>query len=379
MLRQRARIPDPRPGTSLGFHIFPRSRDEATLGDPERIIWSSIKHLCAQEVAEEILYVYHQIRSSRTRRTIARNIKLYIRHAAEFYEVAQDAKPNTAPLIYYYSFLNLAKARAEIYQPRFHERKENYRHGLSWNPDPRKLVDIGTESVLVTTRGVWHVLWEALCNQPCRIQNPQRIRIRDLFSVCPEMSSEFSRTFLTDQKIIGLIDPDIRIDLEKNEIWVALSVDVNELRRNRISEKGFLALVTHPATPYRRVKCKSLDTRSYEFRRGKNVAFKSNWLDAVQGEINKMNLFAYLHTDQLSYGIPVPAGLPVALPQVMVLYTLMFWLGSLVRYDPHSVAALQESKYWILIDGFMNQSRIWLLELLEWDFYKASSTLRYAR
>lgn len=63
----------------------------------------------------------------------------------------------------------------------------------------------------------------------------------------------------------------------------------------------------------------------------------------------------------------------------MVLDTLIFWLGSLVRYDPHSVADLQDSEYWMLIDGFMNQSRIWLLELFEWEFYKTETTLRFVR
>jgi hypothetical protein len=37
------------------------------------------------------------------------------------------------------------------------------------------------------------------------------------------------------------------------------------------------------------------------------------------------------------------------------------WLGSLERYDPHRGATLQESKYWILIDGFLNQTKIWKL------------------
>jgi hypothetical protein len=62
----------------------------------------------------------------------------------------------------------------------------------------------------------------------------------------------------------------------------------------------------------------------------------------------------------------------------MVLYTLLFWLGSLVRYDPHSVARLQE-EHWMLIDGFMNQSRLWLLDLFEWELYQCETTLYSVR
>ncbi len=57
----------------------------------------------------------------------------------------------------------------------------------------------------------------------------------------------------------------------------------------------------------------------------------------------------------------------------------MFWLGSLVRYDPHSIAYLQESKYWMMIDSFMNESRIWLLELFEREFYQRETILKTAR
>jgi hypothetical protein len=46
------------------------------------------------------------------------------------------------------------------------------------------------------------------------------------------------------------------------------------------------------------------------------------------------------------------------LPQVMILYMILFWLGSLVRYNPHSVRALMDSEYSVLVDGFMSQSRL---------------------
>ena len=67
------------------------------------------------------------------------------------------------------------------------------------------------------------------------------------------------------------------------------------------------------------------------------------------------------------------------MPQLMVSYTILFWLGSLVRYDPHSVDALMDSEYWMLIDGFMSQSRVWLLELFEWALYRTETTLWSAR
>jgi len=92
-----------------------------------------------------------------------------------------------------------------------------------------------------------------------------------------------------------------------------------------------------------------------------------------------MNLVIHMEDGSLVYKIPVQTQLPLRLPQISILYSLIFWLGSVVRYDPHSVAALQESRYWILIDGFLNQSRIWLLELFEWQLYQEETTLKSMR
>jgi hypothetical protein len=102
-------------------------------------------------------------------------------------------------------------------------------------------------------------------------------------------------------------------------------------------------------------------------------------LELVETEIRAMNLVTNLQTNELSYVVPIQTNWPIRLPQIMVLYTLLFWLGSLVRYDPHSVARLQEGEHWMLIDGFMNQSRLWLLDLFEWELYQCETTLYSVR
>ena len=97
-------------------------------------------------------------------------------------------------------------------------------------------------------------------------------------------------------------------------------------------------------------------------------------------DIRGLNLFTHIGSDhKILYFLAVQKNLPVRLPQAVLLYTILFWLGSLVRYDPHSVAALMDSPYWILIDGFMSQSRLWLLEQFEWAIYKTETTLWLAR
>lgn len=371
-------LPKPRPGESIGFRIHPSTSDESTLGNPEKIIWSSINQLCVRDYAEVVLYETHNVRNRRKAAGAARNLKLYIRQAFEFYEAAEAAKPNTAPLFYYYSFLHLAKALCEILYPRFHKRPESYRHGIRWKPSRQYLVYMPTESVWLTRqRGVWHVLWEALVGQPCHVPRAQALRIKDLFSFCSEVTTEYERTFGREMKLVELFKPDILID--NNDIWIKFSVYRIELAKQRISRPTLLQLITLTGSPYRQVESENADLWTFELEQPKKYGPRDLFFDVLSGEIKAFNMFVSLHWAELFYAVPLQTRLPILLPQIMVLYTLMFWLGSLVRYDPHSVDALQDSGWWILIDGFMNQSRIWLLELFEWEFYKTETTLVTAR
>jgi hypothetical protein len=227
-------LAQPREGVSVGFHVYPNVSDEGTLGDPETIIWASIRHLCSREVAEASVAPTHGVTRKRDRQAVAWNLKLYIRQASEFYEAARAAKPNTAPLIYYYSFLNLAKALCELRKPRFHERNECYRHGLSWKPNPRRIVDPAKDSVSIATRGVWHELWESIMLTPCPAPNPTRLRIRELLSYCPEVSAEFGRGFKDWIRLLDLKVPDVLFDQASDEAWLRFSVVREELRGFRL-------------------------------------------------------------------------------------------------------------------------------------------------
>jgi len=206
--------------------MLPAESYQGTLGDPEKIIWSSIRHLCVPEVAHSILVGTHKIQSQKSLKEIIPNIKVYITQASKFYDAAQHATTDTAPLLYYYSFLNLAKVLCEIRQPRFHKRPESYRHGLSWKPSADFLVYMEKETIYATTRGVWHVLLDALEGQPPRVPNPMTFRIKDLFALCPNTTVEYEATYHQPTRLIELIDPDILFGQKNSELEYG---DVHEM------------------------------------------------------------------------------------------------------------------------------------------------------
>ncbi len=375
-------LPRPRAGESLGFHVYPSFNEESTLGNPETIVWSSIHHLCSRAAAEGIAWRAHKIARKKDRASVAANLKLYIQQAYEFYQVAATAKPNTAPLIYYYSFLNLAKGLCELKKPQLHEREECYSHGLSWRPDPRTVVNLATERVTVTNRrGIWHALWEALTLSRCPVAGPTKLPVRGLFSHCPEISSEFIRLFGRHRLgCLNLENCDVMYGPKTRESWLTFSLLRWELRTRGMFTPRLLRQIATPRSSYVDVLSANKESRKFESAIPKVVRHGEDVWSALQLDVHGINAFALLGSEgNLQYFVPIQKYAAFPLPQAIVSYTVLFWLGSLVRYDPHSVRWLMDSEYWVLIDGFMSQSRVWLLELFEWAYYNEENTLSAVR
>lgn len=372
-------LAEPRQGELLGFSLYPEGSKQATVGDPEAIIWSSIHHLCSRSAAEYYAWKRHGVSRKTNRSAIARNLRLYIQQASDFYQAAKSAKANTAPLIYYYSFLNLAKAVCEMQNPNFHRKTECYSHGLTWRPDPRNVVNFPREKVILVRRGVWHALWESLTRQPCPAANPTPISVQKLFSYCHEVSAEYLSLFGLHPSDVDLLEPGTFYDEKAREVWLRFSIRRQELLFTRLSAPTLIAQMEIPGTRYLEVKSTDERFRTFEST-AKKIARRQEPPEALRPEIVGLNLFAHFgYNRELEYSFPLQRSLPLRLPQLVISYTLLFWLGSLVRYDPHSVHELVDSPFWILIDGFMSQSRLWLLELFKWALYQEETTLLSTR
>ena len=243
------------------------------------------------------------------------------------------------------------------------------------------MVNPMTEFVSLTERGVWQVLWESLRGETCPAQGSERLPLGELFSGSVEIGLELERTFGRPIQAIGLVEPQVLTDEASSQVWIRFSVSKDDLKSFRLSRPRLLQLIADANFQYIEVLSDNCDLWTFELARPKRWAGRSREepFDVIGAEIRALNPFVFIHLDDVVYYLPIQARLPFAIPQLMVSYTIMFWLGSLVRYDPHSVADLRESKYWILIDGFVNQSRAWLLELFEWELYHKITHLRTVR
>jgi len=371
-------ISNPRSGKSYGLHVYPNANDLGTIGDPESIIWSSIKFLCSRSAAKDIASDFHGVVGAKNLNKIAHNLKLYINQAYEFYQAALLAKANTAPLFYYYSFLNLAKALCEIQGPSFHLKNENFHHGISRKFNSKYMAVPYWDTVRTNNRGVWHALWEALTKSNCPVPQGTSFRIKDLFLLCPEISSEIFMSLGEERALIPLVEPDILYDSSTKCAWIRFSINRSDLKGFRMSAPKFLNKITTQRSGYIEVRTLKPELRkflrTFESATPVSTPARSSVLELLYADVLGMNLFCYYsESRKLSYYVPVQDKLKFQMPQVMVVYTILFWLGSLVRYDPHSIGYLMESPNWVLIDGFIGQSRIFLLEQFEWAFYQTET------
>jgi hypothetical protein len=377
-------LPEPRQGKKIkgAFRAFPTVSYLSTLGNPQEIVWSSLNNLAAPGIANPALEFNHGIIRKGKREAIIRNLSIYIEQAFKFYQSELQADSRTSPLFYYYSFLNLAKAVSEINNPNFHEKRENYRHGIDWRPNPSYYVNMWNEKVAVFPRrrgGVWHTLWEATMGRQFRAKKEVKFSVEALLCLCPEIGTEYTNCFKMENCLVSLSETTVQVDENKNEAWITFEVYPDELEIVGIFPDHFIRWISHYGEAYRQVMCKDSERLCFELKKPRPWDPNTDPYFALKRELKALNLFTTFSEGELEFYIAIQGKLKRRLPQIMILYTLIFWLGSLVRYDPHSVEELQKSEFWLIIDGFLYQSRVWLLELFEWYLYNEQIILKRAR
>ncbi len=66
------------------------------------------------------------------------------------------------------------------------------------------MVNMENEYVSITTRGVWHELYEAITGNSQKIPNPTKLKIKDLFAYSPETTIEYERTYGQPVRLLTL-------------------------------------------------------------------------------------------------------------------------------------------------------------------------------
>lgn len=283
-----------------------------------------------------------------------------VAHAQEYYLAAQNPRLSSRPVLYYYAFYNLAKAflllrgHAEVVD-------RIARHGLI-DPTSAKLGKMPFRNRQVAVRNPTNatdanllpLFVEDLTGQ--RLQDRTPFGLLDLLGMLPGIHRTYSRV----AKSAPMFCPIERIDLlrEKGDYFVRLILDESE--RDVAHTKS--RLVSDPifSGSFKRVAADVMLTSPdqkelwFETRRkfhgwgaGVVPALKRLRNECLKNAIVPLltNL-GYRYYVALHNGNRDLAGLPA-------MYMIMFYLGSITRYQPYHFDAMFRGGYRWLVNEFL--------------------------
>lgn len=290
----------------------------------------------------------------------------FLDQSRSFFDAAQDRDVAAAPLLLYYAFLNLAKAFALSSGAATSLAEAT--HGLKDQPGSAS-DEIGTASVVVKSGGA----------KP----NVFNLYARSLGLSVPTNNAAFSITELMAQAVVGHrlwreAGQDERfVALESigffhdaptgGSAWVRISVSRGDLSRFNITQTK---LVTQGQLSGHFDKVESDDPGKLCFEQTTPIAYHHRAADELKQVVaavrpvlrrSATSMPPYRH-----YYVHLTPQHKASerLPQLLSLYLLFFYFGSVTRYRPHVFESILNSAYGPFVREFMASQPDQLLYLL---------------
>jgi hypothetical protein len=301
-------------------------------------------------------HINMKMKSSRQRqRALA-----FLEQAEDFYLAAAAPRLRSRPLLYYYSYLNLAKAFLVV-----RKNLELFKciHGVKEDGENiRKRLTITSQKVKVNDqKGKRTQIYREFVNE-CGFavpRKPQPSRLVDLLEQVIGVEQILSQTLNRKRRFIPVDSATLEFNPDSKEVWVtimvkredlAISSDIpKEIRHNNTS----LEEVESPESLYKRYESK--DVKRY----------KKSPKDALRDLVKetKKDLWSLLRPGGYRFYLSsIPA--KARLAQVASCFQAMFYFGSVARYRPDDFVKLAEGKHGWLVREFINTQALQFVYLL---------------
>lgn len=304
---------------------------------------------------------------TRNLRSTFLQMQAFVRQAKTFYNSAETLHFRASPLNYYYSFLNLVKAYISITNP--NAVSGNVYHGLI--SPPKRSVASSRQSV-ETRKGVFPIFYQHLTGSTLR--NKTRLKVYDLLGYCSDVALEYEIGKFGNHRIsYGNIA--IPTDVDKSNFFVLLSI------------REFEKLEAYTKTLFTFRKCfEEVDLEKNVCREIFNIQadekehcrfFESRTLFPLNKDdtipTGKIANYAFKALDPIfepnTYReewdfrlvAPLRKNLQIRMREPLAVYAVMFYLASLVRYDPAYLERIYESREAWIIERFTKTAPITFL------------------
>ena len=298
-----------------------------------------------------------------TNRSKRAKASAFLEQAEDLYHAAGAARVGSKPLLYYYSFLNLAKTLLVVKKGVDLNR---CMHGLKEpQENVRRHLTITSQSVVANAsnpRGPAQVYREfvAECGFPVPA-NPRPMKLVDLLEQTVSIHRITSHTLGRARQFFPVHEIAFEFDHTNKEVWVALYVNRDELTFSS----------TAAGNLRKHTKCfeeVELPKEKNEFRRYESVSRKTysrSPLDVLRPLVldTWKDIWSELRPGGYQFWVSsIPAKKRLA--QLASGYQAMFYFGSVARYRPDDFRKLVEGKHGWMVQEFINNQPIQFLYFL---------------
>lgn len=336
--------------------------------DVETDVWNALEYY--SEVEEfGLAVVQGRLPSRSDHHEIFKSFQAFVRQAKSYYSSAKTLHYRSSSLLYYYAFLNLVKAFLVLKDPDS-IKGQKIMHGLSYNHPSTPNKDFSLEAVTVSnSTGAFPLFYKGVMGR----SNPTKgfaFTIVDLLAYCSTIGYQYGLAGLGQTKIIPSLAA-IAMNQPTQEAWTLLAISsfdrvdaTQQLKQQLMNAYEEIALPAHLAhTVF------GLNAFAYLNQRFFQTIIPDKFLPS--GALNLGEVAGRLTTalrpymgispydDGSNFQVVLPLGIgPTETPisQDIAIYVIMFYLSSLVRYQPAYLEELLDHKPAWLIESFVNST-----------------------
>ena len=314
-----------------GFPLFTTARSTVNLLKLERNrvsdIWSFWDYLIKQ----------HLKRNGKTMGTFLSSLH---EQSMYFYKAAEQAPIRSQPLLYYYSFLNLAKIFLCLTEGL--DSTKVYQHGIRTTVDVLTTLDTATVEIQSLhsspSISVAHRLM-TLFDDRVMPAAPTTFSIKECLEACVGIHRTYCETYGGEESFVRLESPicyqhGIAFGL-KSKLKRCTTKKMTDLtaRGYNVRKEGDAFLIDE-----------FINLPDYNLR-------KQSWID-LSVHLKGKGVWSY--TDGNEYRMYVASSNKVRMSPPTIIYAIMFFLGSVTRYNPYFFDTLMDEKEQWLISEFLN-------------------------
>lgn len=282
----------------------------------------------------------------------------FLEQAEDFFKAAASApRLGSQPLLYYYSFMNLAKALLVVSEDMA---LSHCLHGLKEPTDnTRKRLTITSQQVKVDgPGGTREKIYRELVKQ-IGFSPPSSSRETKLVALLEQIVAihpTVCHTLNKKRKFFAV--KSIEFKTENKEVWIRIKVDHDELA----IDKEAPAQIRNQMASFSEVESDDRQTRCYESHAIKYGISPGEVLKGLV-ESTKKDIWSMLRPGGYSYYIST-IDRNARLSQIASAYQVMFYFGSIARYRPDDFKKFVEGRHGWLITEFINTQPIQFTYLL---------------